>query len=272
MLEKIYINSLYAGAFETPHEQIIYIKQHLDYDGRDPGFLYLLGITYYNLHQYDKALPVFEESLEKYSKWGARPAWVYCYFYPVLIYNKAGQHKKEKKLLNKAVHDFPDGYNLLQCEAMLALSERDTILANKYIQKYISNRRENLWSEAAIMTDLAGAFLLYGDLKEAEVYYRKALSFEPENPVRMNDLAKVLIENERKLKEGLELIDKALKSSPDNWAVLDTKGWGLYKQGKYQEALMFLEKSWSLKPVYYIHELFLHLEAAKKAVANQKNN
>jgi tetratricopeptide (TPR) repeat protein len=215
-------------------------------------------------------MSVLEESLEKYSKWGARPAWVNSYILPVLIYHKTGQFRKEKRLLKKAEKDFPDEYYLLQCEAILALNERDTILANKYIQKYISYRRENLWSEAAIMSDLAWAFFLFGDLKEAEEYYRKALSFEPENPIRMNDLAKVLIENERKLKEGLELIDKALKSSPDNWDVLDTKGWGLYKQGKYQEALKFIQKADSLKPIYYIHELFLHLEAAKMAVAGHK--
>jgi Tfp pilus assembly protein PilF/TolB-like protein len=269
MLEKIYINWLYAGTFETPHEQIIYIKQHLDYDGRDPGFLYLLGGAYFQMHQENKAIPLFEESLEKYSKWGTKPAWVYSYFFPVLIYHKTGQFKKEKKLLKKAVNDFPDDYNLLQCEAILALSERDTILANKYIEKYISNRRENSWSEAAIMSDLAGAFFMYGNLKEAEEYYRKALSFEPENPVRMNDLAKVLVENKQKVKESMELIDKALKSSPDNWAVLDTKGWGLYKQGKYQEALKLILKADSLKPVYS-QDIYDHLVEVKKTIAGQK--
>jgi len=53
--------------------------------------------------------------------------------------------------------------------------------------------------------------------------------------------------------------------------MLDTKGWGLYKHGKYQEALELLQKSWDLYPVYD-HEVNLHLEAAKKAVSNQKNN
>ena len=28
---------------------------------------------------------------------------------------------------------------------------------------------------------------------------------------------------------------------------LDTKGWGLFKQGKYQEALGVLQKSWDLR-------------------------
>ena len=69
----------------------------------------------------------------------------------------------------------------------------------------------------------------------------------------------------------MELIDKALKLSPDNYLLLDTKGWGLYKQGKYQEALDFIQKSWDLKPIYN-HEIYLHLQEVKKAVANQKNN
>jgi hypothetical protein len=46
---------------------------------------------------------------------------------------------------------------------------------------------------------------------------------------------------------------------------------GLYKQGKDKEALELFEKRLELRPVYN-HELYLHLEAAKKAVAGQKNN
>jgi hypothetical protein len=47
----------------------------------------------------------------------------------------------------------------------------------------------------------------------------------------------------------------------------------LYKQGKYKYALGILQKSWDLKPVYD-HGIYLNLEAAKKAVADQvqKNN
>ena len=67
----------------------------------------------------------------------------------------------------------------------------------------------------------------------------------------------------------MELVERALKLQPDNSTYLDCKGWGLYKQSKYQEALEVLEKSWELKP-RYIHQIYLHLEAAKKAVAGQK--
>jgi tetratricopeptide (TPR) repeat protein len=91
------------------------------------------------------------------------------------------------------------------------------------------------------------------------------------NPYRLNNLTWFLIDKGRNITEGLELADRALILQPDNYLYLDCKGWGLYKQGKYEEALKFLEKSWSLKPVYD-HDIYLHLEAAKKAATGQKNN
>jgi uncharacterized protein (TIGR02145 family) len=74
--------------------------------------------------------------------------------------------------------------------------------------------------------------------------------------------------------EGLQLVDTALKLVPENYNFLHIKGWGLYKQGKYQEAVEILQKSWDIRreKAVYNHEAFLHLEAANKAVANQKNN
>ena len=75
-----------------------------------------------------------------------------------------------------------------------------------------------------------------------------------------------------KINEGLKLADKALNLRPDFYDFLHSKGWGFYKQGKYQEALEILQKSWDLrmKNAIYYHEAFLHLEAARKAVAGLK--
>ncbi|MEA1886316.1 MAG: hypothetical protein U9N72_03795 [Bacteroidota bacterium] len=82
------------------------------------------------------------------------------------------------------------------------------------------------------------------------------------------DLPYFLIDSERNVNEGLQLAEKQLEMYPDNYNYLHTKGWGLYKQGKYEESLEYLEKSWELKPIYN-HEVFLHLEAAREAVAGK---
>ena len=79
----------------------------------------------------------------------------------------------------------------------------------------------------------------------------------------LNYLAYFLIDKDRNINEGLELVDKALELSPDDYNYLNTKGWGFYKQGKNKEALELLEKAWKLKPIYN-HDIYLHLEEVKK--------
>jgi len=89
----------------------------------------------------------------------------------------------------------------------------------------------------------------------------------------LNNLAYFLIDKDRNINAGMELIEKALELSPDNFSYLHTKGWGLYKQVKYQEALELIEKSWDSTP-YKMDSMsiYFHLQEAKKAVASQKNS
>jgi tetratricopeptide (TPR) repeat protein len=189
----------------------------------------------------------------------------------VSAYHKTRQYNEEEELCKKAVQDFPDDPVLLYRQTILALSKGNIKKADEYTEKYKSISKENSVSEADIATNVARIYYEAEIMDKSEENFRLALSLEPENPMGMNNLAYFLIDNDRNINEGLELIDKPLIISPDNYEYLHTKGWGLYKQGKYQQALEILQKGDSLKPVYN-HELFLHLEAAKKAVAGQKNN
>jgi Tfp pilus assembly protein PilF len=129
-------------------------------------------------------------------------------------------------------------------------------------------------SDAIIASVFASLYAEAGLMDNAEDYFRQAISLEPENPDLLNAFAYFLIDKDRNVNEGMELVDKALKLSTDIYYMLHTKGWGLYKQGKYQQANEILQRSWDLrmKNAIYDHEAFLHLEAAKKAVAGQKNN
>ncbi len=175
------------------------------------------------------------------------------------------------RIYKKARLEFPDDPELLYREAVLALCEGKTNAANSIIEKYISIRKGSSASEAVIATNLAGIYSEANLPDIAEKYYREALSLEPGNPWRPHNLAYFLIDKDRNIDEGLQLIEKAQLLNLDEFYYADCKGWGLFKQGRYEEALRLLERSWELKPVYD-HEVYLHLEAAKKAVAGQKNN
>ena len=269
LIQKIYANWLYATYFETPYETIKYAKQIVDLDDQQPTWQIVLAGNYIRLQQYEKAIPEAEKALDIFKQWGSHPSTVWYYTTLGSIYHKTKEYKKETKLYKKAELDFPDNIELIPLQAALLLTTGDTIKANRYIDKYIKISSENLVPEINIKSNLAEIYSEASLWDKAEYYYRQALKLDPGNAVLINKFAYFLIDKNRNISEGLELIDIALKTNPHNYAFLSTKGWGLYKQGKYQDALEYLRKSDSLKP-FYNHEIYLKLEAAKKAVASQK--
>jgi tetratricopeptide (TPR) repeat protein len=272
--QKIKTNRIYAMYFETPQEEIKYLKQLLNFDDQNPNVYYSLGSSYYDLHQFDKAIPEYEKALEIYKKWGVKPDWIFNYTYLGESYHNAKMYKEEEKLYKKAEQNFPDDPNLVFNQLVLSCVVGDTIAVKELTEKGTSLMKSLSMSEASIASMTAWAYSKAGALDKAEEYYRRALSLEPESPVRLNDLAYFLIDNELDINEGLKQVNKALELRPDYYDYLHTKGWGLYRQGKYQEALDILQRSWDLRreKAIYDHEAYIHLEAAKKAVGNQNKN
>ena len=83
--------------------------------------------------------------------------------------------------------------------------------------------------------------------------------------------ARFLNDNNRKLNEVPELMDKALKLAPgkiEYYNYLDTKGWSFYKLGRYQEALKILEKTFNEAPFPY-YSIKSHLDEVKNAVGQR---
>ncbi len=271
--QKLMAKYVYSLYFQTPNESIRNLKEFLKIDDQSTNVHQQLGLTYfYGLQQYEDALLEFEKVFEIYKKWGLKPNWVYDYTMLGYAYHKTGRFKKEKRLYEIAVQEFPDDPALISQMAILALTEGDSIVANHFIEKYQSISRANLLSDVKIVKGTGDIYYDAGINDKAEYFYRKTLALDPKNKELINNLAYFLIDKEKNLVEGFELVRKALELSPENYSFLHTLGLGLYKQGKYQEALEVLQKSWDLrvKNAIYNHEAYLHLEAAKKAVAGMK--
>jgi tetratricopeptide (TPR) repeat protein len=268
MWQSIWINWVHAIFFETPREEIKYLKQLQEIDEQYSSPFSNAGYCYNALGQYNKAIPELERVLEMYKKWDTKPSWVFDYTLLGYAYHKTGQYNKENRLYKKAEYDYPDDPELLSRQAILLLAKGDTSGAENYIERYKSIQLERSTPQVDLANGLGSIYAEAGMLDRAEKYYREALALQPEDPFRLNNLAWFLIDKDRNVNEGIELIEKARSLNLDEYYYTDCKGYGLLKQGQYKEALMLLEKSDSLKPVYN-HEAYLHLEAAKKAVASQ---
>jgi tetratricopeptide (TPR) repeat protein len=84
------------------------------------------------------------------------------------------------------------------------------------------------------------------DLAEAD--FRKALEFEPDQPLVLNYLGYSLVEQRRNLDEALDMIERAVAGQPDDGYITDSLGWVLYRLGRYDEALPHMLRAVELTP------------------------
>ncbi|MGB3720431.1 MAG: tetratricopeptide repeat protein [Hyphomicrobiaceae bacterium] len=83
---------------------------------------------------------------------------------------------------------------------------------------------------------------------EAEADLKKALELSPDQPLVLNYLGYSWIDQNRNLRKGLQLIEKAVSLKPDDGYIVDSLGWAHYKLGNYEEAVRFLERAVELRP------------------------
>jgi len=266
---KLFLDYMHAYYFETPNEKIKYLKQILEIDELNPDYWYLLGSAYDDMSQYRDAIISLEKALEIHKRWGTNYRNLILYCWLGKAYHKVNEHKREKEVYELGLIVFPDHPWIIENQAICALSQGDTDKADNFITQYKSIRKnKSLWPESRILSGVGYIYTEANLFAEAEINFRQALKLDPRNPERMHDLAWFLINNDINVNEGVDLIQKALEFKPDNWYYLDAKGWGLYKQGHYEEALNILKEAWDLRPIYN-HEHFLHIQEVEQALANK---
>ena len=82
----------------------------------------------------------------------------------------------------------------------------------------------------------------------AEIDLKKALQLAPEQALVLNYLGYSWIDQNKNMKEGMKLIEKAVQMKPDDGYIVDSLGWAHYKQGNYKEAVRYLERAVEIKP------------------------
>jgi tetratricopeptide (TPR) repeat protein len=87
-----------------------------------------------------------------------------------------------------------------------------------------------------------------GDFAKARDSYEKALAVDPNFIPALNNLAYIYSEKLSNLGRAAELARKAHDLNPAEPSIIDTYGWVLYRQGKYQEAADLLAQSAAKAP------------------------
>ncbi len=86
------------------------------------------------------------------------------------------------------------------------------------------------------------------DYENSEEHYQQALKLDPHNPMVLNNYSYYLSLRGQRLDEALDMSGKTLEMKPDEPSYLDTYGWILYRQGKYEKAREYIQRALDLSP------------------------
>ena len=82
----------------------------------------------------------------------------------------------------------------------------------------------------------------------AEADLQTSLKLSPDQPLTLNYLGYSWVDQNKNLKQGLALIEKAVKLKPDDGYIVDSLGWAHFRQNNFKEAVRWLERAVELRP------------------------
>ena len=107
-----------------------------------------------------------------------------------------------------------------------------------------STRAKGRESDAALLlSQLAHAHTQLGEHAQAVAVLTTAVQNDPLSAPALNSLGYTLAERGERLPEAIAYIERALKVDPENPSYIDSLGWALFKNGRFDEAEPQLRKA-----------------------------
>lgn len=171
---------------------------------------------------------------------------LYNVIYEIYFYNEA--FDSTLTWTQHTINQFsyrPEPY-LIQAYSYFRLNqfEKSIESAENGLEFVIDNNTQKIPFLSIIGTS-ANSLKQYGKSDKA---YQAILKIDPENVQTLNNYSYYLAIREENLELAEKMITEVIKKEPNSSTYLDTSGWVKYKLGKYDEALIILQKAIDLTP------------------------
>lgn len=138
-------------------------------------------------------------------------------------------------------------YSLAKCWLILARKYDDTLILQRAVDRladYLNKRPRD--GEALLL--IGGGYYQLNQMEQAESAFRAILQHAPDHPAAANDLACLLLSQNRSLDEAEKLAKTATNRQPSNPAFQDTLGRVLLARGQLADAKSAFESALKLDP------------------------
>ena len=118
----------------------------------------------------------------------------------------------------------------------------------KYYSKVLKKINKNSAAYADVLYKRGSSYERLGDNESSDKDLLKSLSIKPNDPYVLNYLGYGWLERGYKIKDAIDMLDKAYNQKQNDPFIIDSVGWGYYLIGDYINAEIFLRKAIQLMP------------------------
>ncbi|MCP3054415.1 tetratricopeptide repeat protein [Aurantimonas marianensis] len=160
------------------------------------------------------------------------------------------ERKDEAKAhLTRAVRDFPDDIKAHTALADVLAADKDYAEAAKTLNKAIALSEPGQTANWNLYYQRGIAFERTKQWDKAEADFKTALELSPNQPQVLNYLGYSWVDMNENLKEGLDMIRKAVELRPNDGYIIDSLGWAYFRLGRFEEAVEQLERAVLITPM-----------------------
>jgi len=161
----------------------------------------------------------------------------------LLLLDQKAYTEAKAQLASITTSDTEEALNLLKLEAEVYLHQKEYQAARDVYQRGLDGDPEN--TDLLYMRAMMEEKLQRVDLSEK--YFRRVLEIEPDNVETLNALGYTLADKTTRFDEAYQLIRKAYDARPNAYYILDSMGWVLYRLGRHEEAVDYLQRALAIK-------------------------
>lgn len=192
-----------------------------------------LGALHFDNKKYFEAEKIMLEAVEFF------PNDYYVNFILGLSLAQLGKNDSAAIYLKKSVNLNPRDVNTISAYAYTLSQLKELDSAIIYLERALMLSPD----EVNVLGTLAMIYNEKHIYEKSDSLYERALAISPEDAIINNNYAYSLSTRGLQLERALKMVNLALEKDSLSSAFLDTKGWILYKLGKYNEAKYFVEKA-----------------------------
>jgi tetratricopeptide (TPR) repeat protein len=222
----------YSGAEE-------YLKQSLNKGKKDQN------TVHYYLGQLDEAKQEPDEAIENYRKVDSGEYQFIAQMRVAILLSKAGKLDQAVQQLHQMqAEDNKQKVQLISVEAQFYREAGRLDDAYRVMQQGLASLPDDpdLLYGTGMLADMLGKHDVF------EQMMRKLIVLQPNHAHAYNALGYGLLERNERIPEAMDLVQKALQLAPEDPAIMDSVGWGYYRNGELDQSVKMLRRAFAGNP------------------------